>query len=103
VPLAKQVIENLICICHFLQLLVHEKVSIDFVGGLPMCRKGHDYLYFVMDRFRKRCVLVPCKKQVTREKIAHFLFQHVWVHVGFPTSIVYDWDSRFLGEFWSTL
>ena len=28
-----------------------ESVSMDFVGGLPMSRKGHDYLYVVVDRF----------------------------------------------------
>ena len=30
-----------------------ESVSMDFVGGLPMSRKGRDYLYVVMDRFSK--------------------------------------------------
>jgi hypothetical protein len=80
-----------------------ESVSMDFVGGFPMSRKGHDYLYVVVDRFRKMCVLVPCKKQVTGEGTAHLFFQHVWVHFGFPTSIVSDQDSHFLGKFWSTL
>ena len=39
-----------------------ERVSMDFVGGLPMSRKGHDYLYVVVDRFSKMCILMPCKK-----------------------------------------
>jgi hypothetical protein len=30
-------------------------------------------------------------------------FWHGWVHFGFPTSIVFDQDSHFLGKFWSTL
>jgi hypothetical protein len=34
-----------------------ESVSMDFVGGFTMSRKGHDYLYVVVDRFR--CVLSP--------------------------------------------
>jgi hypothetical protein len=54
-----------------------ESVSMDFVGGLPMSRKGHDYMYVVVDRFIKMCVLMPCKKQVTREKTAHMFFQNV--------------------------
>lgn len=70
-----------------------ESVSMDFVGGLPMSRKGHDYLYVVVDRFSKMCILMPCKKQVTAELTAHLYFQNVWVHFGLPTSIVSDRDS----------
>ena len=42
-----------------------ESVSMDFKGGLPMSRKGNDYLYVVVDGFTKMCILIPCKKQVT--------------------------------------
>jgi hypothetical protein len=62
----------------------------DFVGGSPMSRKGHDYLYVVLDRFRNMCILMPCKKQVTTEQATHLFFQHVWVHFVFPTSIISD-------------
>ena len=62
----------------------------DFVGGLPLSRKQHDYLYVVVDRFNKMCILMPCKKSITAEKIADLYFQHVWVHYGLPTSIVSD-------------
>ena len=54
-----------------------ESVSMDFVGGLPMSRKGHDYLYVVMDRFSKMCILMPCKKQITIDMTTHLLFQNV--------------------------
>ena len=80
-----------------------ESISMDFVGGLPMSRKGHDYLYVVVDRFSKMCILMPCNKQITAEQTAHLFFQNIWVHFGLPMSIVSDRDSRFLGEFWSTL
>jgi hypothetical protein len=39
-----------------------EIISMDFVGGLPMSKKNHDYLYVVVDHFRKMCILIPCKK-----------------------------------------
>ena len=44
-----------------------ERISMDFVGGLLMLRKGHDYLYVVVDRFKKMCLLMPCKKAITTE------------------------------------
>jgi hypothetical protein len=80
-----------------------ESVSMDFVGGLPKSRKGHDYLYVVVDRFSKMCILIPCNKQVTAEQTTKLFFQNVWVHFGLPTSIVSDRDSRFVGKFWSNL
>ena len=76
-----------------------ESVSMDFVGGLPLSRKQHDYLYVVVDRFSKMCILMPCKKSITAEKTSDLYFQHVWVHYGLPTSIVSDRDSKFVGNF----
>ena len=75
----------------------------DFVGGLPMSRKGHDYLYVVVDRFSKMCLMMPCKKMITATQTANIFFQNVWVHFGLPTSIVSDRDSQFVGNFWSKL
>ena len=67
-----------------------ESISMDFVGGLPFWKIGHDYFYVVVDRFRKMCILMPCKKKVTAEQSTHLFFQNVWVHFGLPTSIVSD-------------
>ena len=36
----------------------------DFVGGLPLSKRGHDYLYVVVDRFNKMCILIPCKMKI---------------------------------------
>jgi hypothetical protein len=65
-----------------------------------MSKKNHDYIYVVVDRFNKMCILMPCKKQVTAEQTTQMLFQHVWVHFGFPKSIISDRDSQFIGNFW---
>ena len=80
-----------------------ERISMDFVGGLPMPRKGHDYLYFVVDRFSKMCILMACKKNITTEQTDNLFFQNVWIHFGLPTSIVSDLDSQFVGNLWSKL
>ena len=75
----------------------------DFVRGLLMSRRGHDYMYVMVDRFSNMCILVPWKKQVTTEQIAKMFFKQVWVHFGLLTSIISNRDTRFVGEFWSTL
>jgi hypothetical protein len=78
-----------------------ENISVDFVWGLSMSRTGHDYLYVMVDRFNKMCILMPCRKQVTTEKTTHIFFANVWVHFGLPTSIIRG--SHFLGNFLSHL
>ena len=35
-----------------------ESVSMGFVGGIPMSRRQHDYIYVVVDRFSKMCILM---------------------------------------------
>jgi hypothetical protein len=52
-----------------------ESISMDFVGGLPMSRRNHDYLYVVVDRFRKMCIFMPYTKQVTAEQTTQCSFK----------------------------
>lgn len=80
-----------------------ESVSMDFWGGFPSSKIDHDYLYVVVDMFNNMCSLIPCKKQVTTGHVTQLFFTHVWVHFGLPSSIVYDRDSIFLGNFCSCL
>ena len=54
-----------------------ESVSMDLVVGLQKSRKGHDYLYVIVDKFRKMCILIPCNKQITVEQTMELFFQHV--------------------------
>jgi hypothetical protein len=70
-----------------------ESISIYFVGGLPMSKGGHDYLYVVVYRFIKMCILMPCKSNIVVEQAANLFFQYVWVHFGLPTSIISDRDT----------
>lgn len=76
-----------------------EEISMNFVGGLPMSKHGNEYLYVVIDRFSKMCILIACKKIVKAHEVVDILFLNVWVHFGFPNSIFSYRDSRFLGKF----
>jgi hypothetical protein len=75
----------------------------DFVGGLPTTRKGHDYLFVVVDRFSKMCILMPCKKTIKGQEATNLFFEQVWVHFGIPRSIISDKDTKFLSVFWTIL
>jgi hypothetical protein len=75
----------------------------DFVGGLPTTRKGHDYLFVVVDKFSKMCILMPRKKTIKGQPAANLFFEQVWVHFGIPRSIISDRDTRFPSAFCTTL
>jgi hypothetical protein len=47
----------------------------DFVGGLPTTKKGHDYLFVVVDRFNKMCILMPCKKIIKGQEATNKFFE----------------------------
>jgi hypothetical protein len=57
-----------------------ENISMNFVWDLPMSKRGHDYLYVVVDRFNKMCILMPYKNKITTEHTTILFFQYVWVH-----------------------
>ena len=80
-----------------------ESISMDFMGGLPTIGKGHDYLFLVVDRFSKMCILMPCKKIINGQEATNKFFEQVWVHFWIPRRIILDRDTIFLSAFWTTL
>jgi hypothetical protein len=75
----------------------------DFVGGLPTTRKGHDYLFLVVDKINKMCILMPCKNNIKGQEEANMFFEQVWMHFGIPRSIISGMNTKFLSRFWTTL
>jgi hypothetical protein len=71
----------------------------DFMGGLSTNRKGHGYIFMLVDMFRKMCILIPCKKTIKNQEATNIFFEQVWVHFGIPRSIISDKDTRFLNAF----
>jgi hypothetical protein len=59
----------------------------DFVGGLPTTREGRGYLFVVVDRFNKMCILMPCKNTIIGQDATNKFFEHVWVHFRLPRSV----------------
>jgi hypothetical protein len=78
-------------------------ISMDFVGGFPTTRKGCDYLFVVVDRFNKMCILMPCKNTIKGQEVAKMFFEQIWVYFGIPRSTISDRDRKFLNAFWTAL
>ena len=49
------------------------------------------------------CVLMPCKKTISRQEATNLFFGQVRVHFGILRSIILDKDTRFISELWTTL
>ena len=54
----------------------------DFNGDLPRIRNGHDYLFVLIDKFSKMCILVPCKNTNKGQDAISMFFEKIWVHLG---------------------
>jgi hypothetical protein len=59
-----------------------------FMGGLLIARKGHDYLFVVVDRIRNMCILVPCQNTIKGEVALNVFFEKACVHIGISRSII---------------
>ena len=80
-----------------------EKITMDFVTGLPRSQAGHDAIWVIVDRLTKSAHFIPIHTTWTGEKLAQvYLDEIVRLH-GVPTSIVSDRDTRFVSHFWRSL
>jgi hypothetical protein len=80
-----------------------ESIFMDFVGGLPTMRNGHDYLFVIVDRFNKICILMPCKNNIKGWEETSLFFEQLLVHFGIRRRIISNSDTRFISAFWTTL
>ena len=54
-----------------------ESISMDFEGDLPTTQKGHVYLFVVVYRFNKMCILMPCKNTIKGQEEVYLFFEKV--------------------------
>ena len=47
-----------------------ERITMDFVVGLPRCRSGHDTIWVIMDRLTKSAHFLPIRNSDSLDKLA---------------------------------
>ena len=96
-------VERYILSCGVCQAVPDTKwhsVSVDWVSGLPPTTRGHDAIMTVVDRFSKRGMFTPCRKDMTADDLIYVFLREVVRLKGCPGQIVSDRDKLFESQAW---
>ena len=80
-----------------------ERITMDFVVGLPRCRSCHDTIWVIVDRLTKSAHFLPIRNSDSLAKLAQLYVREIIILHGTPVSIVSDRDPRFTLRFWPSL
>ena len=80
-----------------------DKITMDFVTGLPRTRRQHDAIWVIVDRLTKSTYFLPASNDDPLDKLAILYVEEIVRLHGVPISIVSDRDPRFTSKFWSSL
>ena len=80
-----------------------EKITMNFVTGLPRTQRKNDAIWVIVDRLTKSTHFLPIRWGFTLDQLAkRYVDEIVRLH-GVPLSIVSDRDPRFTSKFWGSL
>ena len=80
-----------------------ERITMDFVVGLPRSRDGYNSIWVIVDRLTKSAHFLPIKDIYSIAKLAKLYVKHIVCFHGVPISIVSDRGSVFTSRFWQKL
>ena len=80
-----------------------DKITMDFISGLPRTKKGNDAIWVIVDRLTKSAHFLPIKVTFSLERLAKLYIDEIVSRHGIPISIVSDRDPRFTSRFWPSL
>ena len=80
-----------------------DRITMDFMVGLPLTGRKHDSVWVVVDRLTKSAHFLPVRIDYSLDKLAKlYIMEIVRLH-GIPLSIISDRDPRFTSRFWGKL
>ncbi|KAJ8764398.1 hypothetical protein K2173_006138 [Erythroxylum novogranatense] len=80
-----------------------QRVTMDFLMGLPKTSRKHDAIWVIMDRLTKSAHFLAIKQTDSLHVLAKkYIDEIVRLH-GIPDSIISDRDPRFTSIFWGSL
>ncbi|GJW03506.1 putative reverse transcriptase domain-containing protein [Tanacetum coccineum] len=76
-----------------------EKITMDFVTGLPRTLSGYDSIWVIVDQLTKSSHFLPMKKPDSMEKLTQLYLKDIVCRHGVLVSIISDRDSHFASGF----
>ena len=80
-----------------------ERVTMDFVSGLPLTPTKKDSVWVVVDRLTKSAHFIPIRTNYSLQKLVRLYVAEIVRLHGVPVSIISDRDPRFTSRFWKKL
>ena len=76
-----------------------EKITMDFVIGLPRTQRQHDAIWVIVDRLTESAHFLLVNVEDSLEKLAQLYVDEIVRLHGVPVSIVSDRDPKFTSRF----
>ncbi|KAG8498138.1 hypothetical protein CXB51_007053 [Gossypium anomalum] len=80
-----------------------ERITMDFVSGLPLSLRKKDAIWVIVDRLTKSAHFIPVRMDYSLDKLAELYISEIIRLHGVPVSIISDRDPRFTSRFWDKL
>ena len=80
-----------------------ERITMDFLLGLPRAPKKNDAVWVIIDRLTKSAYFLPIRWDIILKQLAEKYISEILRLHGMPASIVSDRDPRFTSRFWESL
>ena len=80
-----------------------DRITMDFLVGLPLIGRKHDSFWVVVDRLTKSTHFLPVRTDYSLDKLAELYIKEIVRLHRIPISIFSDRDPRFTSRFWEKL
>ncbi|KAA3453025.1 pol protein [Gossypium australe] len=80
-----------------------ERITMDFVSGLPLTPSKKDAVWVIVDRLTKSAHFIPVRVDYSLQRLAKLYVAEIVRLHGVPVSIISDRDPRFTSRFWKAL
>ncbi|GJU55400.1 putative reverse transcriptase domain-containing protein [Tanacetum coccineum] len=84
-------------------IVVYERIAMDFITKLPRTGSGHDIIWVIVDRLTTSTHFLPMRADYKMDRLARLYLNEIVSRHGVPISFISDRDTRFTSKFWQSM